>query len=178
MVTAPTLNLRVRPARAWVVFVRVTAALAVLIGLVGVITQVAALGGGVTPSDLREPAVAWPLALQAAATLCAIALAIGLWRRPPGAQGVLSLRAGRWHWAPSGATAGAGPVLVRPVADFGGFLLLKLRGAAPSAALTWLPLARRDLPDAWHGLRCALADPAVAHSTPPDGPDRSDRLPG
>jgi hypothetical protein len=72
----------------------------------------------------------------------------------------------------------AAPVEVRVAADLGDWILLKLRDTSSSAPSTWLPLARRDLPDAWHGLRCALAAPAVAHSAPSDGPDRSDRTPG
>ncbi len=179
MSPAPPLRIEVRPARVWISACRVVAVSTVGLVAAGVVSHARALGADVSFDDLRDGRVLGPVAVMAAALVVSLGLAAVLWRLCGGARGHLGAHRGGWTWADA-ATPAAGSVAVEvtTAVDVGGFLLLKLRPLSPSAGVTWLPLARRDLPGDWHGLRCALARTAMACSPPDDLPDRPDRLPG
>jgi hypothetical protein len=86
--------------------------------------------------------------------------------RPP-QQTILSWDGTRW-------TADGWPVQPQLRMDLGGWLLLQLRPAAPSAAApgaalapAWLAVAVGECGPAWHALRVALL---AGHAPAPDGP--------
>lgn len=180
MSPAPPLRIEVRPARAWIAACRAVAVSTVGVVAAGVGAHALALGAEASLDDLRDGRVLAPAAVMTVALVVSLGLAAALWRRGTGIRGHLGSHRGGWTWTDAATpTAGSVAVEVTTAVDLGGFLLLKLRPLSPSAGLTWLPLARRDLlPGDWHGLRCALARTAMACSPPDDLPDRSDRLPG
>ncbi len=57
---------------------------------------------------------------------------------------------------------------LRVVWDLGGWMLLRLRGAAPPRALRngWIPVQRRGLESHWHALRCAVHAQGAATAVP------------
>ena len=113
----------------------------------------------------------WSGMLLTASVLVEVLGAVDLLRRRP-----IVLRWDTQRWQVTAQGLGAGPIDVaelRVVLDLGGWMLLRLCGAAPLRALRndWIPVQRRGLESHWHALRCAVHARGAATAMP-STPDR------
>ena len=123
------------------------------IGFVSMATVSVAAAWLGTPHDELP---GWSGVLLIASVLVGVLGAVGLRRR----QSII-LRWDTQHWYLTDPSRGASPVEVselRVVWDLGGWMLLRLRCAAPRTALRrgWIPVQRQGIELHWHALRCAV----------------------